>query len=44
MLNKEGQGKIDLILDTVSSREDGDVGKQYLKYLKNDGKYVGIEF
>ena len=24
------------------SREDGDVGKQYLKYLKSDGKYVAL--
>ena len=42
LINEDGQGKIDLILDTVSSREDGDVGKQYLKYLKNDGKYVSL--
>ena len=42
LINEDGQGKIDLILDTVSSREDGDVGKQYLKYLKSDGKYVGL--
>ena len=42
LINEDGQGKIDLILDTVSSREDGDVGKQYLKYLKSDGKYVAL--
>ena len=40
--SEDGQGKIDLILDTVTSREDGDVGTQYLKYLKPDGKYVGL--
>ncbi len=40
--SEDGQGKIDLILDTVSSREDGDVGSQYLKYLKEDGKYVAL--
>ena len=42
VLGKDGQQKIDLILDTVSSREDGDVGKMYMKYLKEDGKYVAL--
>ena len=40
LINEDRQGKIDLILDTVSSREDGDVGKQYLKFLKSDGKLL----
>ena len=34
--------KIDLILDTVSSPEAGDNGKIYMKYLKEDGKYVAL--
>lgn len=38
----DGEGKIDLILDTVSSRKDGDVSGLYLKYLKNGGKYVSL--
>ena len=40
--NESGEPKIDLILDTVSSREDGDVGHLYINYLKPDGKYVAI--
>ena len=40
--NPEGEGKIDLIFDTVSSRKDGDVSKFYMKYLKPDGKYVSL--
>jgi alcohol dehydrogenase len=38
----DGHPKIDLILDTVSSRGDGDVGKMYMRFLREDGKYVGL--
>ena len=34
LLTENGDPKLDLILDTVSSPESGDVGKQYMKYLK----------
>ena len=34
VLGKDEQQRIDLILDTVSSREDGDIGTFYMKYLK----------
>ena len=42
LLTEDGQPKLDLILDTVSSPEAGDVGKQYMKYLKPEGKYVSL--
>lgn len=42
LIGKDGSPKIDLILDTVSSRVDGDVGNIYLKFLKEDGKYVSL--
>lgn len=42
LLTENGDPKLDLILDTVSSPESGDVGKQYMKYLKPDGKYVSL--
>ena len=42
LLTEDGQPKLDLILDTVSSPEAGDVGAQYMKYLKPEGKYVCI--
>ena len=42
VLGKDGQQRIDLILDTVSSREDGDIGALYKKYLKEGGQYVGL--
>ena len=40
LLTEDGQPKLDLILDTVSSPEAGNVGAQYMKYLKIDGNYV----
>jgi alcohol dehydrogenase len=42
LLTENGDPKLDLILDTVSSPESGDVGKQYMKFLKPDGKYVSL--
>ena len=42
LLTEDGQSKLDLIIDTVSSHEAGDVGSQYLKYLKPEGKYVSL--
>ena len=42
LLTEDGQPKLDLILDTVTSPESGDVGSQYKKYLKPDGKYVSL--
>ena len=42
LLTEDGQPKLDLILDTVTSPESGDVGYQYKKYLKPDGKYVSL--
>jgi NADPH:quinone reductase-like Zn-dependent oxidoreductase len=42
LLTEDGQPKVDIILDTVSSREDGDFGKNYMKYLKPDGEYVAL--
>ena len=42
LISEDGEKKIDLILDTVSSREDGDKSQFYMKYLKNDGKYVAL--
>ena len=42
LLNEDGIPKLDLILDTVSSPESGDVGYQYMKYLKPEGKYVSL--
>ena len=42
LLTENGDPKLDLILDTVSSPESGDVGKQYMKYIKPDGKYVSL--
>ena len=42
LLTEDGEPKIDLILDTVTSPESGNVGAQYMKYLKPDGKYVSL--
>ena len=42
LLTEDGQPKLDLILDTVTSPESGDVGSQYKKYLKPEGKYVSL--
>ena len=42
LLTEDGQPKLDLILDTVTSPEAGDVGYQYKKYLKPEGKYVSL--
>ena len=42
VLISEGEPKLDLILDTVSSPEAGDVGIQYTKFLKPEGKYVSL--
>ena len=42
LITEDGSPKIDLILDTVSSREDGDVGSRFMKYLKPDGNYVAL--
>jgi alcohol dehydrogenase len=42
LLTEDGQPKLDLIFDTVSSPEAGDVGAQYMKYLKPEGKYVSL--
>ena len=42
LLSEDGKPKLDLILDTVSSPEAGDVGSQYMKYLKSEGKYVSL--
>ena len=42
LLSEAGKPKLDLILDTVSSPEAGDVGSQYMKYLKSEGKYVSL--
>ena len=42
LLTEDGQLKLDLILDTVTSPESGDVGSQYIKYLKPEGKYVSL--
>ena len=42
LLSEVGKPKLDLILDTVSSPEAGDVGSQYMKYLKSEGKYVSL--
>ena len=42
LLTETGEGKLDLILDTVTSPESGDVGSQYKKYLKPEGKYVSL--
>ena len=42
LLTENGDPKLDLILDKVSSPESGDVGKQYMKFLKPDGKYVSL--
>ena len=42
LITDDGQPKIDLILDTVSSGQDGDVGKLYMKFLKEDSKYVAL--
>ena len=40
LLTESGEPKLDLILDTVTSPESGNVGAQYMKYLKIDGNYV----
>lgn len=40
-----GENKLDLIIDTVSSYKDGNVGGGYLKFLKNStegGRYVAL--
>ena len=42
LLTESGEPKLDLILDTVTSPEAGNVGAQYMKYLKPDGKYVSL--
>ena len=42
LITKNDDKKLDLILDTVSSPEAGDIGKKYLQYLKEDGKYVAL--
>ena len=42
LLTEDGQPKLDLILDTVTSPESGDVGSQYMRYLKPEGKYVSL--
>ena len=42
LLTEDGKPKLDLILDTVSSPEAGDVGSLYKKYLKCEGKYVSL--
>ena len=42
LLTESGEPKLDLILDTVTSPESGNVGAQYMKYLKPDGKYVSL--
>lgn len=42
LLSEAGKPKLDLILDTVSSPEAGDVGSKYMKYLKSEGKYVSL--
>lgn len=42
VLISEGQPKLDLILDTVTSPETGDVGAQYMRFLKPEGKYVSL--
>ena len=42
LFTEDGQPKIDIILDTVSSRQDGDVGIMYMRYLKEDGYYIAL--
>ena len=42
LLTEDSQPKLDLILETVTSPELGDVGSKYKKYLKPEGKYVSL--
>ena len=38
----KNEGKFDIILDTVSSGEDGDMHKKYIQFIDTDGKYIQL--